>query len=177
MVKFGAFPHPRLSMGFSGEFACALEERFRTTFPARWREELRAGQSVDDTAEKATLWLTKGPQGGIWGFTPQGWERFSGRITTQLRAAGVLNREAAMLRHLFLAPAQEAALDKHGRLLVPEALRIWAGLEADVVWVGSGTFFELYGAAKWRQREDEIAASLASGDLAAAAERFQVTID
>jgi MraZ protein len=98
--------------------------------------------------DKAALWLTKGPQGGIWGFTPQGWERFSGRITTQLKAAGVLNREAAMLRHLFLAPAQEATLDKHGRMLVPEALRTWAGLETDVVWVGSGTFFELYGAAK-----------------------------
>jgi len=163
-------------MGFSGEFPCALEERFRSTFPARWREELRAGQSGEG-GEKAVLWLTKGPQGGIWGFTPAGWERFSGRLTTQLKGAGVLNREAAMLRHLFLAPAHEVALDKNGRLLVPEALRTWAVLSDEVVWVGSGPYFELYGKARWSQREAEIAETLASGELALAAEKFQVTLD
>jgi MraZ protein len=166
-------------MGFSGEFPCALEERFRTTFPSRWREELRAEQRATGAgeAEKLQLFLTKGPHGALWGFTPQGWERFSGRLVAQLKGVSVLNKEALMLRHLFLAPVQEVVIDRHARMLVPEALRTYAGLEGDVVWVGSGPYFELYGKARWQQREAEIAASLASGVLVEAAEKFNVTVD
>lgn len=163
-------------MGFSGEFPCALEERFRTTFPARWREELKAGQAAE-AGEKLVLWLTKGPQGGLWGFTPQGWDRFSRRLETQLKGASVLNREAGMLRHLFLAPAQEVVIDRHARLLVPEALRTYAAFEGEVVWVGSGTCLELFSRARWAQREAEIAQTLRTGELEAAAEKFQLTLD
>ena len=163
-------------MGFSGEFPCVLEERFRTTFPGRWRDALIEGQS-GAADEKHQLWLTKGPQGGLWGFTPKGWERFSGRLETQLKGVSLLNREASMLRHLFLAPAHEVGVDRHGRMLVPEALRTYAGLEGEAVWVGSGPYFELFGKARWRQREAEIAETLRTGELVVAAEKFQLTID
>ncbi len=162
-------------MAFSGEFPCALEERFRTTFPARWRDLLKAGQAAGD--ERLVVWMTKGPQGGLWGFSPAAWERFSGRIEAQLKGVSALNREATMLRHLFLAPAQEVVIDRHARLLVPEALRSYGALEGEAVWVGSGPYFELYSKARWQQREAEILETLRSGELALAAEKFNVSID
>ena len=163
-------------MAFSGEFRCVLEERFRTTFPARWRDELKGAQA-DKQDEKLVLWLTKGPQGGLWGFTPRAWERFSGRIEAQLKGVNVLDPGASMLRHLFLAPAQEVAIDRHARMLVPDTLRSYAKLESEAVWVGAGGYVELYSRARWAQRETEIAEKLRSGELAFAAEKFNLTMD
>ncbi|HXM07627.1 MAG TPA: hypothetical protein VN936_09180, partial [Candidatus Acidoferrum sp.] len=67
--------------------------------------------------------------------------------------AGVCNRlEAAprkpesyrrFIRHLF-AHTEEVACDAQGRLVIPAALRAYAGIERDVVSVGSLTRVEVW---------------------------------
>jgi MraZ protein len=164
-------------MSFSGEYPFALEERFRTTFPAKWRPTLDLGQVGKAREGRQLLWLTKGPTGGLWGFTPKAWDRFQKNLELRLKGVSVLNREAAMLRHLFLAPAQEVPIDRHARLLVPEALRTFAALEEEVVWVGAGPYVELYAKGRWQARDAEIARTLHSGELEAAAEKYGITLD
>jgi MraZ protein len=44
----------------------------------------------------------------------------------------------------FVSSAHEVELDVHGRVLVPPALRAWAGLDREVVWVGMGPVIHLY---------------------------------
>jgi MraZ protein len=44
----------------------------------------------------------------------------------------------------FYSSAHEVDLDVHGRVLVPPALRAFAGLQKDVVWVGMGRTIQLF---------------------------------
>jgi MraZ protein len=52
-------------------------------------------------------------------------------------------------------------LDVHGRVLVPPALREFAGLQRDVVWVGMGGYIQLYDQAAY---EAEMAADIPAGE-------------
>lgn len=117
-----------------------MDVKGRTSLPARFREQLAA-------RSESSLFVTKGPKHCLWCFPKATFEAFESRIL----AMGDFSTEARRLRHLFLAPAQECEFDKMGRILVPPTLRAFAGLEADVVWLGLGDKIELWGAARWRE--------------------------
>ena len=55
-------------------------------------------------------------------------------------------------------------MDGAGRILVPPALRQYAGLDHRVVLVGQGNKFELWDEAKWQQ-ETARAITFPAGDL------------
>ncbi len=68
------------------------------------------------------------------------WEAFCER----LEAAHVKDeRYRRFVRHLF-AHTDEATLDAQGRLVIPPALRAYAGIERDTVSIGSLTRVEIW---------------------------------
>lgn len=47
-------------------------------------------------------------------------------------------------------------MDKQGRILVPQDLRDYAGLEKDVVLAGTGSHIEIWGLAQWDANNSRI---------------------
>jgi MraZ protein len=59
------------------------------------------------------------------------------------------------LKRVYVAGAIECTIDGNGRLLVPQSMREFAGLERDVVWVGQLDTMELWSSARWTAAMDE----------------------
>ena len=98
--------------------------------PARFRDRLGAG-----------FFLTIGEPDHCLALYPAAiWMEFCAK----LEAAPVKDaRYRAFVRRLF-AFTEELSCDGQGRLVIPPALRAWAGIERDVVSVGSLTRVELW---------------------------------
>jgi MraZ protein len=72
--------------------------------------------------------ITKGNERCLWLFSPEEWKRFAEKVASV--SAGSVKQSFALQRHL-LAPKQELALDKTGRLAIPQKLREYAQLSRD----------------------------------------------
>lgn len=117
-----------------GEYEHSLDAKGRLIMPSKLR---------DDMGEKFVI--TKGLDGCLFGFSQSEWENFE----TKLKALPLTNKNARDFVRFFLSGAMECELDKQGRFLIPNNLRIVAGLEKEVVTVGVGTRIEIWNKEKW----------------------------
>ena len=72
------------------------------------------------------------------------------------------NKEARQLQRYFMAGAAQCEVDKQGRILIPQKLRVQAGLLKDVVFVGVLSKIEIWSKERWEENDgydnmDEIA--------------------
>ncbi|MDQ2908771.1 MAG: division/cell wall cluster transcriptional repressor MraZ [Candidatus Eremiobacteraeota bacterium] len=124
------FPLAREIVRFTGRAEHALDDKGRLVIPARFRERL--GPDFIVTIAQPDPCLALYPQAA--------WEAFCER----LEAAPIKDeRYRRIVRHLF-AHTEEASCDGQGRLLVPAALRTYAGIERDAVSIGSLTRVEVW---------------------------------
>ncbi len=68
----------------------------------------------------------------------------------KLRALPLTNKNARTFSRFFVAGATTCQLDKQGRILVPQTLREFAGLEKDVVLTGNLNRIEVW-SKKWNE--------------------------
>ncbi len=61
---------------------------------------------------------------------------------------------ARRLMRLLLGHAVEITLDRHGRFFLPHNLCDYAGLESNIVLIGQGRKFEIWGETQWHQGRD-----------------------
>ena len=80
-----------------------------------------------------------------------------------MRLSGFDERIRALQR-LLVGHADDAEIDGSGRILVSPALRAFARLDRDVVLVGQGHRFELWGKAEW-QSQTALAVAIPAGGL------------
>ncbi len=115
---------------FSGFVEHALDDKGRLIVPARFRERLGTG-----------FVLTVAPPDPCLALYPQGqWDIFCSRLQSAPRKDEQYRR---MVRHLF-SHTEEVACDTQGRLVIPATLRSYAGIERDVVSIGSMTRIEIW---------------------------------
>ena len=127
---------------FFGTFQHAIDAKGRTSLPARFREALTR-------ASEAKLVLTQYPHWRSVQALPMSvWKELERKVleTSPLDSRAQRN----VLR--FYSTAQEVDLDVHGRVLVPPALREYAGLTKDVVWVGMGRTIHLFDKATYGEQ-------------------------
>jgi MraZ protein len=124
---------------FTGSVEHSLDDKGRLVVPARFRDRLGSG-----------FFLTIGEPDICLALYPAAtWSEFCAR----LEAAPVKDaRYRSFVRRLF-AYTEELSCDGQGRLVIPTALRAWAGIERDVVSVGSLTRVEL-----WAKERNPLAA-------------------
>ena len=84
----------------------------------------------------------------------------------------MLKKEATQFLRFFYSGAAECAIDKLGRIVIPQVLRDYAKLDKDVVMVGALKRIEIWSKSRWdaviaRSQEnfDEISSVLASMGL------------
>lgn len=119
---------------FFGTFNHAIDAKGRTSLPVRFREALSAAGEPRIVLMQYPHWraLLALPQ-SVWN-----------ELVKKVMAASPLDARWQRNVLKFVSSAHEVDLDVHGRVLVPPALRAWAGLEKEVVWVGMGPVIHLY---------------------------------
>jgi MraZ protein len=59
--------------------------------------------------------------------------------------------EARVFRRLYFAQTEEVDLDSNGRILIPERLLEFGGLEHEIVLIGVRDHLELWDRERWQQ--------------------------
>ena len=121
---------------FMGEYNHIIDAKGRLIIPARFRELL--GEEFI---------LTKGLDGCLSIYPMDAWEAFE----TKLRALPLTNKNARTFTRFFVAGATNCELDRQGRILVPQTLREFAGLEKEVVLTGNLDRIEIWSKEKWSE--------------------------
>ena len=126
---------------FLGEYTHSLDDKGRLAIPARFRVGLADG-----------LYLTRGLDRCLVIWPPDAWRGMAER----LNALSPWRGDARRLQRLFFSGAVNAVPDKLGRVVVPEYLRDYAGLEDEVVLVGVSDRVEVWSAARWREEQSVV---------------------
>ena len=119
---------------FLGTHSPRLDEKGRLFLPAKYREDLAEG-----------VVITKGQERCLYVFTSAEFAR----ITEALRAAPVTAKSVRDYSRVFFASASDGIPDKQGRVIIPQALREYAGLARDCVVIGANTRLEIWDGAAW----------------------------
>jgi len=123
---------------FRGVTLLALDAKGRLAIPAKHREPL-AG------AGAGRLILTVDPSRCLLLYPFAAWAP----IERQLMQLSSFNERIRGLQRLLVGHADDVELDAAGRILVPPALRRYAGLDKQVVLVGQGHKFEVWDEGQW----------------------------
>lgn len=123
---------------FRGVSELVLDAKGRLAIPSRHRDGLSNGDGrVIITADHGGCLL-------IYPFAD--WQP----IEAQLMGLSSFDDKIRALQRLIVGHADEVDIDAAGRILVPPALRRYAGLDKRVVLVGQGRKLELWDDAKWQ---------------------------
>ena len=111
-----------------------LDEKGRLILPAKFRDELSEG-----------VVITRGQERCLYVFSKTEFDSIHERI----RQAPVTSEEARKYLRLFLSGATDDQPDKQGRVLLPQLLREYAGLQKELVIIGVGSRAEIWDADSW----------------------------
>lgn len=128
---------------YVGTFRHTLDAKNRLTIPAKWR-------FVGD--EKAEVYLAlPNPAGHVMVLPPAEVEKLYERIS----ALPFSDAQAQEFQNKFFSQAHTFGCDKQGRINLPSALLERAGIDRDVVLVGTMTKFGLWSPARWAAVDPE----------------------
>lgn len=128
---------------FIGQYDHTIDPKGRVSFPARYREilnNLYDGKLVITNYDQCLLV-----------FPYKEWVAFEEKLSS----LSAIDEEVQLFKRYFVAGAYECSLDKLGRVLIPPNLRKHAGLERDVVFVGSIKLIEIWNKELWMKTFDE----------------------
>jgi len=137
------------SMIFAGEFEHRVDAQGRVSIPARFRPAFADGIILSRAYDRC-----------VAAYTPDEWEKVAADIAARPMTQGIARR----LARLTFSGAFPTALDRQGRVLLPPALRQYAGLGEQVVIAGAGRVLEIWSRTFWereRQALDDTAAQIA----------------
>ena len=121
---------------FMGEYAHSIDTKGRLIIPSRFRYEL--GE---------TFVLTRGLDGCLSIYPQSEWDT----LEAKLRALPFTNSNARKITRFLISGATPCELDRQGRILVPAALREYAGLDKDVVVTGNLDKIEIWDKERWEK--------------------------
>lgn len=136
--------NPPTTPVFRGAAKVTLDDKGRVVLPTRYREryhERSAGQLVV-TVDRTEPCLALYPL--------VDWEP----VQAALMALPSLNDEARQLVRLMVGHATDLTLDGHGRILLTQELREFAGLTRQAMLIGQGNRCELWDETRWIERRD-----------------------
>ena len=126
---------------FMSKYNHTIDPKGRLIIPSKYREILG-----DEFV------VSKGMDGCLFVYANETWKEFEAKLA----ALPLVNRQARQLARFFLSGAQYVTVDKQGRILVPQDLRDFAGLEKDVVLSGMGSRIEVWSLEKWNEVNSQV---------------------
>ncbi len=120
---------------FLGEYVHTIDDKGRITIPAKFRGELAAG-----------LVVTRGFDLNLMVFTQQEF----GNLGTKLAERPMGDESVRAFRRRLFSGAVDLSPDRQGRIILPQYLRDFAGIDNEVVIAGMFDYVELWSAEAWR---------------------------
>jgi len=124
-------------MLLTGTHSRSLDEKNRLVLPKRLREQL---------GDPGTLFVTPGPDKCLWIFVQADLDA----LAEKLDRAPATDAEARVFRRLYFAQTEAVDVDRSGRVLIPDRLLRFAGLQHEAVLVGVRDHLELWDAQRWQ---------------------------
>ncbi len=121
---------------FLGQYDHSIDEKGRLAIPARFRSALAEG-----------LYLTAGVERCLHILTPQVWQVMAESIAN----LPWLDPNARQVQRNMFALATHVVPDKLGRIVVPQYLRTYAELGAEVIVAGVFDRIEVWDKAAWER--------------------------
>ena len=112
--------------------------------PTRYREQISAqsqGKLIVTVDREQCLLIYPLPE----------WEQ----TERKLMSLPSLHPQSRKLQRLMVGHATDVELDGHGRFLLPQELRDFAGLKRAGMLIGQGNRFELWDETRWNEQCDE----------------------
>lgn len=122
-----------------GCFGHNIDVKGRMNFPTKLREVL--GDS---------FFVTRGVDNCLFVYSSEEWAVLEEKIKALPLSKG------RQLQRFFFSGAMEAEADKQGRILLPQHLREYAGLEKDVIVIGASNRAEIWDKARWEALNAEL---------------------
>ena len=141
---------------FRGINTVNLDAKGRLAMPARYREQLNDGCDgrlvvTIDTNHRCLL-LYPLPE----------WEQ----IERQIESLSSFDPMSQRVKHLLIGHANDLEMDGNGRILLPQELRLYAGLEKHLCLIGQGKKLEIWSQEAWAQQRDQwLSESTQEGEL------------
>jgi len=134
---------------FIGEYSYNLDDKKRLAIPIKFRAVL--GQ---------TAVITKGLDNCLFIYTAKAWEEEAKKLSN----LPFFRADARGFARIMLAGAMEVSLDKVGRIVVPDYLKEYAGLNKKAVIAGLYNRIEVWNESKWKLYKQKTEKS--AGDIA-----------
>jgi len=127
---------------FLGQFQHNLDDKGRLMIPARYRDLLAAGAFITQGFDKCLMVMT---------------DDYFKQVYDRINAMNLADASARMLRRLILSNAYPVEVDKVGRILVPQNLRAFLGIEnGELTVAGQGDYFEVWTPGEWQTQMDKL---------------------
>lgn len=130
---------------FRGANLLQLDAKGRIAMPARYRAQL------DHEAQNKLILTIDTQEPCLLLYALPEWEH----IEQKIQALPTFDKQARRIQRLLIGHATDIELDSNGRLLIPPLLREYAHLEKQVMLVGQGKKFEIWGEEKWQLNRDQ----------------------
>ncbi len=133
-----------------------MDAKGRLAMPARYREQLLEACSgrlvvTIDTNHRCLL-LYPLPE----------WEQ----IERQIESLSSFDAMSQRVKHLLIGHANDLDMDGNGRILLPQELRQYAGLEKQLCLIGQGKKLEIWSQENWNDQRDQwLSESTQEGEL------------
>lgn len=133
--------------GIWGQFNITIDEKGRMSLPSKIR-----GKIIGDE-----LVMTKGAEKCLWLYLPEEWEKVSQQL---IEGASVFSLDTQDVLRRFIAPAEEVAVDKAGRIKLSASLMKSMGLTRDCYLLGMGGRLEIWDQDVYERFEEERSAEV-----------------
>ncbi|NMC69870.1 MAG: division/cell wall cluster transcriptional repressor MraZ [Myxococcales bacterium] len=131
---------------FHGQVRTSVDHKGRTSVPSNFRTELT------DAADRSfALAMSLDPC--LVAYPAARWREFGERLAG---SAAEHDATARAARRWYLGGAFTLTLDGHGRVLLPPALRDWAGVGKEVIWVGVGDHLEVWDPVRFSETQRRV---------------------
>jgi MraZ protein len=127
---------------FLGQYEHSIDDKGRLTIPVKYRDLLFEG-----------AFITVGFDQNLMVLTSSAFNTISDRVNHM----SMTDPDVRDLKRLIFGQANQAEIDKAGRMLIPSYLRDVAALKTNLVIVGMGDYFELWSAESWTERNKPMA--------------------
>lgn len=131
-----------------GTYEHTMDAKGRMAFPTKLRERLGLSFIV-----------TIGLDRCLYVFSEDEWENFTEKLKT-------LTGDKAKTAKLFIVRACPVEPDKQGRILIPQQLREYAGLDHEVTVLGVINRAEIWDSARFKDMSDSVTEDMLSDALA-----------
>ncbi len=124
---------------FRGRYEHTVDIKGRTSIPSKFREVLSA--NYDERLIMTNF------DGCLWAYPAVEWQRIEDHVSSLPQ----MKPEVKAFQRAFISAASDCPIDKQGRILLPQTLRDYAGIERDLVFVGMTKRIEIWSVERWNK--------------------------